>query len=664
MTANWPGRHWAGQALLALTLLVAAALRFYALTEIPDTAWVDEAYFEVRAREVRRGVNVLPLPDPIFATGNSPYHLYATALVQALGAPAPYSARWVSATMGVLGVALTFPFIRTLFRDWPESRRTLAALVGAAVHATLYASLHLSRDGNQNPGCVVWTTLTLGALYQTFEARSARWAAAAGAALAVALTTYEAAYGLPLIVAAYALLRWRAGVPSKVAATLFGWIALVALVVSAPLLIYYVSYPEVVLNRLRMAQGSAPPGLADYLPGLVKVWGGLAFQGDPLPGQNLVGRPLFDPFTAALVLVGMAAALVSLRRSPAAQLCALSALIFSLPSAVTPNAPAFTRMLPMVPALCALAGWGAATLWSWAERRGPRTPPITALVLVAGLCFAAFSTAHDYFGVWASDPRLFDARQVGARRTAELALKASAEEDVFLSPRAQPLIYYTFRVLLEDTPVQVWEASAECWPYAHRRATATRYGFLPTLGFDALPLLQAAYPSGQIVDTVLHPAGYAYALFFQVPAETPAPAPAIPLAVEFQNQLWLRGLDAPAEARPGEMLTLRLHWEVTRAGTLKSSLTSFSHLGGETANDALIGQGDAPLCPALPPSLWRPGYRYLQSVTLPVDIAAPPGVYGLRLGVYDPELNVRLGIFASDRPAQDNRVLVAELQVR
>ncbi|MCS6909115.1 MAG: hypothetical protein NZM11_00880 [Anaerolineales bacterium] len=81
-------RRRAGWAF-ALSLLVAAVLRFYALTDIPYTAWVDEAYFEVRAREVLRGFNVLPIPDPVFATGNSPYPLYATALVQALGAPAP-----------------------------------------------------------------------------------------------------------------------------------------------------------------------------------------------------------------------------------------------------------------------------------------------------------------------------------------------------------------------------------------------------------------------------------------------------------------------------------------------------------------------------------------------------------------------------------------------
>lgn len=654
---------------LAGLLLLAAALRFYALTELPDTAWVDEAYFEVRAREVLRGVNVLPLPDPVFGSGNSPFQLYATAFVQALGAPAPYSARWVSATMGVLGVALTFPFIRTLFRDWPEARRTLAALVGMAAHAGLYASVHHSRDGTQNTGCVVWTTLTLGALHQTFETRSARWAAATGAALAVALTTYEAAFVLPIIVAGYALIRWRAGsmplatrLPAP--ATLSGWIASAAALVFSPLLVYYATNPEVVLNRFRMAQGSATAALTDHLLGLVKVWGGLAFQGDPLIGQNLAGRPLFDPFTAALVFVGVAAALVSLRRSPAAQLCLLSALLLSLPSALTPNAPAFTRMLPMVPALCALAGWGAAVVWSWTERHEPRAASLTALALIAGLSFAAFSTARDYFGVWANDPRLFDARQIGARRAAEIALAASTTEAVFLSPRAQPLTHYTFRVLLEDTPVQVWEASPGCWPYAHQRATATRYGFLPTLGFDALPLLQAAYPSGEVEDTVLHPNGYAYALFFRVPAETPAPAPRIPLSVEFQNQLWLRGVDAPAEAQPGETLTVRLHWEAAQAGSLKRGLTSFLHLGGETASDALIGQSDAPLCAALPPNVWRPGYRYVQTYQLPLNAGAAPGRYGLRLGVYDPELDVRLGIFNSDRPAQDNRALVAEVRVR
>lgn len=650
-----------------LIVLAAAGLRFTALFEIPYQAWADEAYFEVRAREVLRGVNVLPAADPVFATGNSPFHLYATTLAQALGAPAPYSSRWVSAAMGVLGVALTFPLLWRFFCDWPNARRMVAALVGTAAHAGLYASVHLSRDGNQNPGSVAMTTLALGALFQTFETGSRRWALAAGAALALALTTYEAAYALLLIAPAYAFVRWRAGaVAGRAAAALTGLLFAAALLLFSPLLIHYLNHPEVVLSRFRMTQGAAPPGLLETLGwaarGFATVWGGLAFRGDPTIGQNLAGRPLFDPFTAALVALGMAGALWSLRRSAAAQLLLGSAFVFSLPSAVTPFPPAFTRMLLMVPALCGLAGWGAALIWGWAERRPPWGPRAAALLLAGGSLLGLLLTARDYFGVWARDPRLFDARQSGARRVAELALAAADAEDVLVSPLSQPLTYYTFRVLLEDTPVQLFDASPDCFPYAHQRPNATRYGLLPTLGFDALPALAAAYPQGRQVDIVLHPDGYAYAVFFQAPPGAPAPAPQAAFEAEFAGGLRLAGVDAPTEARPGATVTVTLHWEA--AGPLASGLTGFVHIGRGRNSDPFIGQQDGPLCPPLPPERWRAGYRYVERRTVTLAADAPPGLYDLRVGVYDPASGARLAISSADRLVEDDRLVLNELNVR
>ena len=336
-----------------------------------------EAWFEYRAREIRQGGNPWPTVDHVFASGNSPYQIYATLLAQALGAPAPYSARWVSAVNGLLGVAVTGLLVGACLRaEWPDERPALAALTASTLLAALFAGLLYSRDGTQNAAGLLWTAIVMFGLYQTLATRrpawaAARWAAFTGAALAVALTTYEAALILPAVVLAYAAARapalgWR---PVARVTLLIG---LTALALSAPLLVYYTRHPDVVLNRLRATAPSAAggPTLTSVLAGLGRVAGGLFISGDQLFGQNLSGRPLFDPFGAGLLGLGLAAALRRWRGSAAAPLLIIAAALQALPAAVTANAPAFSRMLPMLPALLGLAGWGAATAWGWARSRG------------------------------------------------------------------------------------------------------------------------------------------------------------------------------------------------------------------------------------------------------------------------------------------------------
>ncbi len=670
-TPAWPSTRWTW--LVAAALLAAAAgLRFWALTALPNTAWVDEAWFEVRAREVLQGINVLPTADPVFASGNSPFQMYVTAAVQAAGAPAAYSSRWVSAAAGTLAVAAGGGLLWVLFADWPAEQRRLAALASLAFLTPLFTAVLYSRDGTQNSGCLLWTTFVLLGLERMLgdaALAAARprlgWALFTGLALAVALTTYEAALALPLVVGAYAGVRALAGGPaSRVRVlTLTAVSGLAALLAFAPLLVHYWQHPEVVLTRLTVTQDlSRATGwerLLRPLLGLAQVWWGVVGQGDQLIGQNLVGRPLLDPFLAALLAMGAAASARAVRRSAAAQLLWVAALGLSLPAAVTAHPPAFGRMLPLLPALAGWVVWGTLTLWRWAARI-PWRGRLAAGLLAVGYLAAGAWSVHNYFFVWAHDPRLFDARQVGARQVGEWALAQAAVGDVLVSPQSQPLVYYTLRVLLEGTPAQTWDAAPECFPYAHARPTPTAYGLITALGYDALPLLKAAYPSGVETGQVMHPGGFAYAVFFEVPAGAPAPVPARPLAIGFQNGLRLEGLDAPAQARPGETVAVRLHWAA--AGPLPP-VTGFVHLGRGRDSQPMIGQSDAPVCAAFSPERWRSGYRYLEtrSVTLAAD--APPGAYDLRVGVYDPVSGARVAVTAGAARVEDERVIVQAFEV-
>jgi len=639
-------------------MLLATTSRLYQLTQIPNTLWADEAWFEVRGREVLSGEAVWPRVDPVFSSGNSPFQTYATALVQGLGWPVAYSSRVVSALNGALSILLMFPFLRALFAHWPEVQRNVAALAGTACLAATFALLLLSRDGTQNTGCVLFTLLVMWGLHKTLAFGARRAALLTGLALAFALITYEAAYALPLAVIwaalsfAFSAQRW------KLAATQTLLIGSTAALLLSPLLVFYFYNPEVVLNRVQEAQSG---NVFNPLLGLGRVWQGVVWEGDSVFGQNLSGRPLFDFFNGALFLLGLILAVRS-RRAPAAQLLLITAFVLSLPSAITQNPPAFTRMLPMLPALAGLVGWGAGAVWEWGATRGPRWQTGAAIILMAGFAFSSLNTLNDYFGRWATDPRLFDARQVGARLLAEQALSNTQLGDVFVTPRSQPLVYYTYEAAFAHTPVQTFDPTPTCFPLAHLRPAITTYAL--TLAFDdlSLPLLKAAYPNGRELPPVFHPQGYAYGLSFQVPANTPAPAPEHLIHAQFEGGLRLAGYDFshPVSAKPGAEVKIRLYWEA--AGPLAArALTSFVHLGRGRESNPMLAQSDGPLCESFPPERWRAGYRYIETRALTLTDDAPPGEYDVRVGVYEAATFVRLNVQAAQ--VEDNRVILTPFKV-
>jgi hypothetical protein len=647
--------------LWALIAFFALGARLYRLTEIPLTLWADEAWFEVRGREVLNGEAVWPRVDPVFSSGNSPFQTYSTALVQAFGWPVAYSSRVVSALSGFLSVALAFPFLRALFAfaHWPETRRTVAALAGTASLATTFALLLYSRDGTQNVSCTLFTLLVMWGLHKTFQTPSPRAAHLTGLALALALTTYEAAYALPLIIIcvalAYALAtsQWRLAIFQTMR------IALTAALLLSPLLVFYFFHPEVVLNRVQEAQSG---NVVNPAMGLMRVWLGVVWEGDALIGQNLVGRPLLDLFNSTLLLFGLVA-VGRVWRTSGAQLLLITVLIMPLPSAITQNPPAFTRMLPMLPALAGLVGWGVGTLWGWSTTHRWHIQIGMALLLALGFAFSGGNMLTDYFGRWANDPRLFDARQVGARLLAEQALTATGEGDVFVTPRSQPLVYYTYQTAFMDTPVQTLDPTSNCLPLAHLRPTPTTYAI--TLAFDeiSLPVLKAAYPTAREWPPVLHPQGYAYGLSLQVPANTPAPAPAHLTSVQFENDLRLVGFDSslPTSVQPGAIIEVRLHWEA--AGPIVTPLTSFLHLGRGRESNPMAAQSDGPLCSSFPPERWQAGYRYIEVRQLTLVAEAPNGEYDVRVGVYDSNTQLRLNILEAAVPHEDNRAILTTFRI-
>jgi 4-amino-4-deoxy-L-arabinose transferase-like glycosyltransferase len=127
--------------------------------------------------------------------------------------------------------------------------------------------------------------------------------------------------------------------------------------------------------------------------------------------------------------------------------------------------------------------------------------------------------------------------------------------------------------------------------------------------------------------------GVDYAWIYQAP-----PSFAQPRMAAFGSAIRLHGFDQATPARRGQPLAIRLIWE-TRA-VPSADYTLFAHLLGPDGQR--VGQVDLPL----PTQSWAVG-RY-QATELPIGIPAdaPPGVYRLAIGLYEPVGGQRLPLIS------------------
>ncbi|MFN8498217.1 MAG: hypothetical protein U0641_10210, partial [Anaerolineae bacterium] len=93
-------------------------------------------------------------------------------------------------------------------------------------------------------------------------------------------------------------------------------------------------------------------------------------------------------------------------------------------------------------------------------------------------------------------------------------------------------------------------------------------------------------------------------------------------------------------ARPGDTVPLTLYWRAD--GPLPADYTVFVHVGD---GEPLVAQADAPpLAGRAPTSTWRAGQTIADPHALRIRPDAAPGVYPLRVGLYDPATGARLPI--------------------
>jgi len=663
-------RRWEALALLLITLL-AAALRFYRLPELPPGLHFDEGFKAVTARSLLEGA-----PPRIFFEsdmGEEPLAIYLVAASLALVGQEPWAVRLPSALVGTLTVPLAWWLGRELFGGRREGGHRLAGqVVGlgtALVLAVLYWHLSFSRIGMEPILVPFFASLAFAALAWGLNSGRAPAFALAGGALGGSLYTYKAGYFVPLLAAVfvvYAGLVERGFLRRHGRGLLLA--ALVALLVAAPIGLFLITHPQNALQRPtsvaltggKGTEGGLPAALAGNLG---PVLGLFFLRGDANPRSNLPGRPALDPFLALLFLIGVVRALAGYRR-PLTFLPLVWLGVMVVPTLITEHAPHFGRAIGATPALallCALGGW---TLWQGAARlRWRWAPAVMAVLLLAGLGWAGVSTARAYFQTWGHSPDLFYAYDVGLVQVAGYVNSRPGDEEVYLTPT--PAEHYTLAFLL-DRPLSSFDGrQGALFPPPGQAATV-----IVLLQEDdvSLPVLQAARPDGHIAWVLDDGWGRPYAVaYYLPPSAAPAPAPEHRSEATFGGAARLLGYSLDVETvSPGEVVTLVLYWQAL--APLERDYTVFTHLlgGYNPATDGPLwaGHDSQPNGGHYPTTAWQPGQVVLDRHPLLVPDEAPPGDYQLEVGLYELATMVRLP--ATDATGQrlpDDAALIGVLRV-
>jgi 4-amino-4-deoxy-L-arabinose transferase-like glycosyltransferase len=668
-----PSRRAATQIGLALVLLLAAALRFYRLDNLPPGLWFDEAWVSLQARDLPGQ----PAPPVYFAAdfgGMHPATVYLTALFRWLSGGHPLAIRYAVATVSVVTIAMTFFTLRSIFQaggEEPQSRTI--GLVGVLILSMTFPYLLLSRIGFENVLPTLPAVIIFFFLARAVRARRLSTAYVwAGIALGASLYTYDSARFLP--VAVTVALFWLALFTGARRRYLTGLIvvAVFALAVFLPLGIYFLqNWGQFTLRAGVSSYNTFGPGSASVPRALLANAGhtlaGLSLPGfgDELARHNLPGRPVFDPFLSLLFWLGVLV-LARRPRDPRTALLFSWAGVMLLPAILTDGAPTYTRMLGAMPALAGIAAVGAGTLFRWLavpRRERPRRLWLARGVLVAGLALSLGLTLSDYFGRWAGDPRLFDAFQVGDWQAAMLARERLAEGPVYVVPDLVTPARPTFDLLLRGSGVKVVGATG-CLATFDRLDEPVTYLVDAGQGGDTLDRLEAAFAGQGQVETILQPAsGETLFLAYSLPAGARALATAQPVAAAF-GPLALLGYELePAAPRAGETLTVRLTWQAQ--GTAPAGGTVFVHLyaPGEEEQPPAAQSDQAPCGGAYPTERWQPGEIIVteQTLSVPAGFAAPAAV--LAAGVYTWPSLERLPLVAETGALPGDRLRLAQVSI-
>ncbi len=397
-------RLWLG---LGAVAIIAAAMRFAFIRDLPYGLWRDDARYGLAALQM--------IEDPGYRPGfvlvvNLPQvGMQMLGLgIQAFGITS-WSMRTVPALAGALSVLALFGLARRL------TGRGDVALLSAFFLAV--ASWHVTVSRMTSPAALhpLFELLGLWCLAEAWRIAPAlplspplraALLLAGGACVALALQTYQSGRAAPLVAIAFLAAYWSAR--RLAGARWRDVICVVAgfVIAGAPLLGYAwrdwrdfnARAGVVFVPAAAAADATAPLAALDASLGRHLLM--FNVQGDSQGRRNIPLRPMLDPITGLGFLVGLLV-LFRQRRDPRALFLLAALAIGLLPSALAIEGPHALRAIGGVAWACLIAAIG------WTEL-AERLPAMQRVGLLTAAAVAALAVnAWSYFAIAAHDERVW-----------------------------------------------------------------------------------------------------------------------------------------------------------------------------------------------------------------------------------------------------------------
>jgi hypothetical protein len=224
---------WREIVAVALLVIVALALRLIGLAQFPDVMSGDEGSFAMEAQRIMQGDLLNPFGTGWFSNTTGFFYLQAAAL-RALGWNL-FALRFPSALLGALGVAGVY-----LLARWTFGRET--AWVSALFLAGWAFPLHFSRLGFSNGADPFFGALAMAFLQRGLARGRRRDFIVAGLVVGLSLYSYIGSRLLVVVVLAALFFSGAARLRRRWRGLLT--FAVVALLVSGPLLVYFHLHPR------------------------------------------------------------------------------------------------------------------------------------------------------------------------------------------------------------------------------------------------------------------------------------------------------------------------------------------------------------------------------------------------------------------------------------
>lgn len=470
---------------IALAIIVAAMLlRLLHLAEIPPGIIFDEGAHGVDAVKVLQGKHGVFFPDN---SGREALIVYAIALAHSLFGPTIFALRLPTALASAAAVLALFWTGYILFsteenteipRPW---RGIFIGGVGAALLAVSLNHVVLGRIAYRANFLILLLPLCLAMLWRGWRRRSWLTIILAGLCAGALQYTYIPARLLPALLLIFGLTFLIPLNDKAFRRVREGWLraalfASASALAAAPIIVYFALHPDHMADRLNQVTLFAPTRTDGDPLGtlLLNVWEHIlvfGFRGDPNWIHNYEGRSMLNPWEALFFWLGLALSLWRWRSHANSRLLLIWLGVMLLPALLArnpyPYVPNSLRMMGATPAVYLLIGLAVWEAFQFFKKRSPVVTPVLIFLLAATVFVQGVLTYRTYFNDYEPFVRSSEGfHGQWADAATELSGITPSDGKIFLILSHDRFAHYGFDYIYEgDVPVHIINHRGPGMPY-------------------------------------------------------------------------------------------------------------------------------------------------------------------------------------------------------